>query len=136
MSPREEEFTVTWAMPMPVAADHEDAARRALAHIRRPGSLATVFRVTGRDGQTWQIDLAGEIEAHEVEAIVDVPGDHIIGCPLVHVVPSDKNPAAVFADQAQAEEYAQAAGEGWEDEHGIVCDRRHGAALIAEARGN
>lgn len=127
------DFMVIWAMPIEVAADHEDAARRALAHITRPGSLAVAFYVTGGDGRTLQVDLAGEIETHEVDRIVGLTGDHIIGRPLVHVVPSDSGPAAVFADQEQAERYAAAAGEGWQDEHGIVCDRQLGEALIAEA---
>lgn len=127
------EFTVTWAMEIPVARDVEDAARRALAHITRPGSLATSFLVTGQDGQTWRVDLAGEIETHQADRIVDVRGDHIIGRPLVHVVPSSSGPAAVFADQEQAERYAEAAGEGWEDEHGVVCDLQLGEAVIAEA---
>src|SRR4051794_7956336 len=58
------EYMVTWAMPIEVARDVEDAATRALAHLVRPGSLAVAFFVTGPDGKTHQVDLAGEIETH------------------------------------------------------------------------
>lgn len=59
--------------------------------------------------------------------------DRIVGRPLVHVVPSDKHPAAVFGDSEQAERYAAAAGEGWQPEHAIVADDETADALIDEA---
>ncbi len=130
---KRDEYLVTWAMPIAIARDAEDAARRALAHITRPGSLAASFRVTDHEGRTLQVDLAGEIETHPVDAIVDAAGDHVIGRPLVHVVPSDKHPAAVFRRLDLAERYAAAAGEGWEAEHAVICDDETAEALIAEA---
>jgi hypothetical protein len=127
------EFTVTWAMEIPVARDVEDAARRALAHLTRPGSLATSFLVTGRDGQTWRVDLAGEIETHEADRIVDVPGDHIIGSPWVQVVPSDERPAAVFVDDEQADRYAAAYDDGSQAEPAQIWGTQLGEQMIAEA---
>jgi hypothetical protein len=61
---RDQDYLVSWTMDV-VAKDPEDAARKAMAHIKRPGSWANVFSVTDQDGHTRTIDL---LEADEERA--------------------------------------------------------------------
>jgi len=50
------EYRVVWTIELD-ADSPEDAARKALAVHRDPGSHATHFEVIDRRGRTWEVDL-------------------------------------------------------------------------------
>ncbi len=52
-------YRVRWEIDLP-ADNPLEAARKAQQAMRRPGTTATVFDVTDRDGKTTRVDLCGQ----------------------------------------------------------------------------